>query len=422
MKTYRYEKSEALRERALAVIPSGTPGHLRHTEMEPDGAYPWYAVSGKGSRFTDLDGNEFIDYVCAFGPSVLGYCHPGVTEAVEKQLRLGNALSQPTPNVVELAEELTDLVTAADWAFFCKNGTDVTRMAALVSRAATGRSKVILISGGYHGTATWMQQADNPGVRKSDLEDVIYVEWNDLDQLRSVIAENEGEIAAFMAAPYWQPLFGDDVMPAEGYWQTVRDLCTRNGIVLVVDDVRCGFRLDLRGSSEYFGFTPDLTCFSKAIANGHSLSALVGLESLKETAASVNSIGTFWYEATSFAAALATIRELRRLDAVKLMMDAGTELSKGLTAAAAEHGFEFVSSGAPSLASFRIVTEDGDFGLSSQWSGECTRRGAYIFAPHNHFMTTAHTPEDIARTVEIASEAFAVVAERQTGRPAAAAE
>lgn len=413
METFRYDKSDALFRRALSVIPNGTPGHLSHNWLTPADAYPSYAVSGSGARFTDLDGNVFIDYLCAFGPMILGYSHPAVTAAAAAQLSQATVLSQPTPNVVELAEELTGLVAAADWAFFCKNGADVTALAVLVARAATGRKKIVLINGGYHGTAAWMQPSGNPGVLASDVASVLYVDWNDIEGLRAVIAEHSGDIAGFMAAPYYQPLWADDVLPADGYWQTVRDICDREGIVLIVDDVRCGFRLDLRGSSEYFGFRPDLTCLSKAIANGHPLSALVGVDSLRETISSVAAIGTFWYEATAFAASLATIRELKRIDAPSFIMARGEQLAKGIHAAAAEHGYQMVISGAASMPSFRIAGDDDEkIALTTQWSGECTRRGAYLAAFHNQFLSAAHTDEDLDRTAEIASDAFAELRRR----------
>jgi glutamate-1-semialdehyde 2,1-aminomutase len=413
MDTFRYGKSEALFNRALAVIPAGIPGHLSHTWLTPAGAYPSYAVSGRGARFTDVDGNEFIDYLCAFGPMILGYSHPLVTRAAAQQLVLATVLSQPPPNVVELAEELVATVTAADWAFFCKNGADVTALATVVARAATGRKKIVLVNGGYHGTAAWMQAGGSPGVLPSDVSNVLHVDWNDVDGFAALVAEHAGDIAGFMAAPYFQPLWADDVMPAEGYWQSIQEICRREGIVLIIDDVRCGFRLDLRGSSEYFGFTPDLVCLSKAIANGHPLSALVGSDALKDAISSVAAIGTFWYEATSFAASLATLRELKRLDAPSLIAAKGEQLAKGIHAAAAEHGYEMVVTGAPAMPSFRIAGDEADkIPLSTDWSGECTRRGAYLAAFHNQFLSTAHTDEDINRTAEIASDAFAELRRR----------
>jgi glutamate-1-semialdehyde 2,1-aminomutase len=413
METFDFSESRALFARAERVIPTGIPGHLSPRWFNPPEAYPNFAVSATGARFTDVDGNEFVDYICAFGPMILGYNHPKVTEAAVAQMRKSTVLSSATPNVIDLAEELVDMITIADWAFFCKNGADVTALATVVARAATGRKKIVLINGGYHGTAAWMQHAGNPGVLDDDVKNVIGVDWNDVEGFRKIVADNKGDIAGFMAAPYYMPLWADDELPADGYWEAIEGICRAEGIVLIIDDVRCGFRLDLRGSNEYFGFKPDLICFSKAIANGHPLSALVGTDAMKDAVSSVGAVGTFWYEASAFAASLATLHELKELDAARLIIAKGEQWAKQIHAAAADSGYELAITGVPSLPSVRIVGDDAEMmPLSTEWSAECTRRGAYLAAFHNGFLTAAHTDDDISLTAEIASDAFAALRTR----------
>lgn len=413
MNTFQYQKGQALFERAKAVIPTGIPGHLSRRNLNFPDAFPAYGASARGARFTDVDGNEFIDYVCAYGPVILGYNDETVTEAAVAQLRQFTVMSAVPANMVDLAELLVDTVTAADWAFFCKNGADVTALAVLVARAATGRKKVVLVDGGYHGSAPWMQPANSAGVLEDDVRNVIYIPWNDVQAFQRVVDENPRDIAAFMAAPYYQPLFGDDVLPEDGYWPSIQAICNKEGIVLVTDDVRCGFRLDLRGSNEYFGYKPDLICFSKAIANGYPLSALVGKESMKEAIASVRAVGTFWYEATAFAAAVATLTKLRETDAAATVLEKGARVTSALRRAAREQGFELALTGAPSMFTVRIEGDDSRLTLTSEWSAECVKRGAYILTHHNNFVTLAHSDEDIARTAEIAGEAFAALGRRR---------
>ncbi|HPA73315.1 MAG TPA: aminotransferase class III-fold pyridoxal phosphate-dependent enzyme, partial [Spirochaetota bacterium] len=281
MKTYSYKKSQELFRKATKVIPCGIYGHFSPAPLVPPTDYPFYAARAKGAKFWDIDGNEFVDYMCAYGPMVLGYAHPKVEEAARRANMSGSTLSAPGPVMVELAEYLVDMVTIANWAFFAKNGGDVTNYAIMVARSATGRRKVVMFSGGYHGVQPWMQAPGHHGVQEEDYRDIIRIHWNRFEELEKAVSENPGQIAALISTPYHHPTFVDNEMPAEGFWKKVEALCKKEGIVLILDDVRCGFRLDLRGSNEFFGFKPDLICFCKAIGNGHPISALVGTEALK---------------------------------------------------------------------------------------------------------------------------------------------
>ncbi|MFO8048542.1 MAG: aminotransferase class III-fold pyridoxal phosphate-dependent enzyme [Desulfosudaceae bacterium] len=409
MKTYTYERSRALFERAVRVIPCGIYGHFSPAPLIPPEDYPFYAEKAEGTRFTDVDGNEFIDYMCAYGPMILGYNNEAVDKAARAQHDKGNCLSAPAPVMVDLAEKLVETITAADWAFFAKNGNDVTTYALMTARQATGRKKIILVKGGYHGVAPWTQGFGHHGILEEDGRHIIRVPWNDVAALEAVISRYPDDIAGFMATPYHHPTFADNEMPADGYWQQVETLCRKNGIVLMVDDIRCGFRLDIRGSHRYFGFTPDLVCFCKAIANGYPISALVGADALKNEAAKVFYTGSYWFSAVPMAAALATIEELRRVDAVAAMLSYGERLRDGLVAAAGKHGFNLKVTGHPSMPYLRL-TDDPSLMLHQKWCAECTRRGAFFTSHHNWFVSAAHTDQDLELTLQIADDAFADVA------------
>ncbi len=169
------------------------------------------------SYFWDVDGNRFIDYMCAYGPNVLGYNDQDVEAAVEKQMKRGNCISAPSTAMIDFADLLVDTVEMADWVFFRQNGGDVTNFATLIARAATGRKKTILIKGGLSwGVAPWMQQLGYPGIIEEDVANNIYVDWNDFEQVERVVRENPGEIACFMATPYHHSIFTDNELPEEG--------------------------------------------------------------------------------------------------------------------------------------------------------------------------------------------------------------
>lgn len=405
MKTYEYPESQALFDRAVKVIPCGIYGHFSPAACVPAPAYPFFSQRAAGARFWDVDGNEFVDYMCAYGPMVLGYGHPKVDAAYAAQMKLGDTVTCAPRAMVELAEFMTDLIPMADWAFFAKNGADLTNYATMIARYATGRKKIVAIRGGYHGTAGWMQPFGHPGVIDDDQQHVIRIPWNDYAALERVVGENRGAIACFIATPYHHPVFADSELPADGYWRKVEQLLRKEGIVIVIDDVRTGFRLDVRGSHEYFGFKPDLVCFCKAIANGYPISALVGTDALKSDAAKVFYTGSYWFSAGPMAAALACLRELKEIDAPRVMLEKGKKLCDGMVAIAAKYGHQLKVTGAASMPYLRLV--DGDsLMLHQDFCAECTKRGAYFTSHHNWFLSVAHTDEDIQRTWDIVDDAF----------------
>jgi len=408
-----YDKSRETFARAMKVIPSGIYGHLGPAEgcYTPVEAFPFFSSRAEGTYVWDLDGNKFIDYMCAYGPNVLGYNDPDVDAAAAAQRALGDCTTLPSTKMIEFAELLVDTVASADWAFFAKNGNDVTTLAVMTARAYTHRKKIVFFKGYYHGVSPWTQKIDYSGVLPEDVMHNIYVDWNDLDGLRKVFKDNAGQIAAVISQPYMHGNFADNVMPAEGFWQEVRKMCTENGTVLVVDDVRAGFRLDIAGSDHYFGFEADLICFCKALANGYNVSALCGKNFLKNTVSGMSYTGSYWLSAVPFAAGIACINKMKRLDMPRTLIEKGEKLKSGLIAAANRNGFDLRVTGAPSLFYLRIA-DDPTLMLHQEWIAECVKRGVFFANHHNHFINAALTDADIAETVDIAEEAFEVVRKR----------
>ena len=406
-----YEKSREWFDRATKVIPSGVYGHLGPAEgcFIPVSSFPLMGDRAKGSYFWDVDGNRFIDYMCAYGPNVLGYNDPDVDAAALEQAKKGNCMTSPSYKMVELAELMVDTVNCADWAFFAKNGNDVTTAAIMAARAATHRKKIIFVNGFYHGVAPWTQKIDYPGVLPEDVANNLYVDWNDFEQLEKTVAENEGEVAAFISTPYLHGNFADNVLPADGYWQKVRKLCTEKGIVLIVDDVRAGFRLDLAGSDHFYGIEADMICFCKAIANGWNVSCLCGKDFLKSAVSSLSYTGSYWMSAIPFAAGIACINKMKELNLPVLLREKALKVTGALKAAAENNGFDLRVSGEPALFYLRIANDDSLM-LHQEWIAEMVKRGVFMTSHHNHFLNASLTDEDIKQTAEIADEAFKAVA------------
>ncbi|MDR2553136.1 MAG: aminotransferase class III-fold pyridoxal phosphate-dependent enzyme [Treponema sp.] len=412
---YNYEKSAAAFKRALKVIPSGIYGHQGPAEgcFVPVAAFPFFSERAKGAYFWDVDGNRFVDYMCAYGPNVLGYNDDEVDEAAAQQRAKGDCVTAPSSAMIDFADLLVDTVACADWAFFAKNGGDVTTLAVIAARAHTRRKKIVFFKGYYHGVAPWTQKIDYPGILEEDVANNIYVPWNDYDKLAEVFAHNKGEIAAVISQPYLHGNFADNVLPAEGFWQKVRALCDDAGSVLIIDDVRAGFRLDLAGSDHYFGFKADLICFCKALANGYNVSALCGQEFLRNTVSGLTYTGSYWLSAVPFAAGLACINKMKRLDLPRLLREKGSKLREGLIDTAKKHGHDLRVTGESALFYLRLADDDHggapSLMLHQRWIAEMVKRGVYLTNHHNHFINAALSDEDIATTVAVADEAFAAL-------------
>jgi glutamate-1-semialdehyde 2,1-aminomutase len=273
------------------------------------GSYPIFLARGKGCRIWDVDGNEYIDFMCSYGPIVLGHRHPKVEEAVRAQQEQVDCQNLPSERWVELAELLVDITPAADWAVFAKNGSDATSWAIGVARVHTGRSKVIMAEGAYHGSHPWCTP-NAAGTTEGERADTLTFKYNDLEDLLQVVGDNRGEVAAIILCPFRHDVFHNEEMPGPGFHKGVRELCDEEGIVLVLDDVRAGFRLHMGGSGEVLGLRPDLICYSKAFANGYA-SVGLGREELRPAAQQVYLTGSFFFAAASMQPPSATINALR---------------------------------------------------------------------------------------------------------------
>src|SRR5579862_4096146 len=322
-----HEVDRQLRERARAVIPGGMYGH-QNTGPLPD-AYPQFMRGGRGARVWDVDGNEYVDLMCSYGPVVLGHQHPAVEAAAAAQAELGDCQNGPSPVMVDLAELLTQTVRHADWAILAKNGTDATTMCCTIARAQTGRSKILVATGAYHGAAPWCTPRP-AGVTAADHANLGYYTFNDLASVRQAAAEAGDDLAGILVSPFKHDAGYDQELVDPAFARGLRELCDRAGAALILDDVRCGFRLHLGSSWEPLGVDPDLSAWSKAIANGRALAAVLGHDAFRDGATDIFVTGSFWFSAVPMAAAVATITALKAEHAVETMHRMGTQLRDGI--------------------------------------------------------------------------------------------
>ena len=403
-------ESEALLARAQRVVPGGVYGH-QSPRMVVAGAHPYFFERADGSRVWDVDGNEYIDLMCSYGPIVLGHRHPKVEAAVREQMLRGDCFNAPTRLWVELAERLVDITPFADWAAFAKNGSDVCTWAVEVAREFTGRRKVVKAEGAYHGAHAWCTPAP-AGVTPEDTAHVLTFQYNDLDGLHAVVDAHADDVAAIIVSPFRHDAFHDQELPVEGFLPGIRRLCDQRGIVLILDDVRAGFRLHLGGSGERFGVRPDLACYAKALANGYPLSACLGREPLKAAAERVYFTGSYFTSAVPMAAALACLEELETCGGIAHMERMGLLLQRGMEAQAASHKIGIVYSGPPALP-FMSFKDDVKFAHSRRFAAACAEGGVYLAPYHNWFVSAAHTEGDMARVLEVTDEAFARLARQR---------
>ncbi|OGV26274.1 MAG: aminotransferase class III [Legionellales bacterium RIFCSPHIGHO2_12_FULL_37_14] len=401
--TNKFIKSSELFQRAQQVIPCGIYGHATPALMVA-GKFPYYTKEAKGSRYFDVDNNEYIDWMCGYGPVILGHQHPIVEAAAFKSQRKVLCSNHPTEIMIELAEYLVNLVDFASWAIFGKNGSDMTTWAIQVAREYTKRKKILKVKGSYHGIDPWC----TPGHAGLIPEDRVHIHefiWNSLNSFEDQVKKYRNEIAAVILTPFHHPPFANSELPQAGFLSGIEKICLQEGIVFILDDVRAGFRLNHRGSHRYFNFTPDLICFCKAIANGHPLSATLGRKELRIAASRVFLTGSYWNSQVPMAAALACLKTLEKHAATTKMAATGTQLMQGLVKLAQEYGFKATASG-PAALPFLTFDNDTDLHLQQQFCSQMIAQGVFLHPHHNWFVSDAHTKKDVTETLNSAKLVF----------------
>lgn len=399
----------ALRTRAARLIPGGMTGHLNAAYLPP--SYPQFFARGDGCRLWDVDGRETIDFMCSWGPNLLGHHHPEVEAAAARQRALGDCLNGPTPLFVELAEALVARIAHADWVMFQKNGTDATTVCLTIARAATGKRKVLVASKAYHGSAPWCTPSP-AGVTAEDRAHLITFNYNDIASLEAAADAAGNDLAGVMVSAFKHDIGTDLELPTREFAHRVRALCNAKGAALMLDEVRAGYRLHAAGSWEPLGIKPDLSAWSKAIANGHALAAVAGADALRDAATRIFTTGSFWAGAVAMAAALATMDVADRgIDGglVAHLERMGQRLRHGIAEQARAHGIGIRQSG-PVQMPLILFDDDPGYEKGNAFCAAALQRGVYLHPRHNMFLCAAHGEREIDRALEATEGAFGVVA------------
>ena len=418
-------KSAKLYARAKTVIPGGTCSSGRNLD------YPFFIDRGKGSRIWDVDGNEFIDYVCAWGPLTLGHAPDCVNDAIRGQLDKG--LQHGGTGIeleYELASLLIDLVPSVEQVRFGTSGSEVVHIALRLARAFTGKEKVVKFEGHFHGTISDIYQSVYPtapygpdhapytrrsvdGQPRSDEDNVIVQPFNYLDVVEATLKERGHEIAAVIVEPVGA--YSGVQPPAQGFLEGLRRITSENDVLLIFDEVVTGFRMAIGGAQEYFGVTPDLTVMAKGFGCGVPIAAFGGRRDIMDKIAdgSMPHYGTYNGNAMCLAGALAGLRELSKDNAaaIRSMHDQGSKLRHGFNAMFDKYDAPLFAHGVDPI--FTVVGQEKkelctnyrdyegrDYDCARRWRDAMFDAGSWSIYRGSFVLSAAHTDEDIDSTLE----------------------
>jgi len=426
-----HDRSHEVFQRSLRYLAGGVDSPVR--AFRAVGGEPVVIACGEGPHVYDVDGNRYIDYVCSWGPLILGHAHPAVVEAVRKAAERGTSYGAPTEAEADLAQLIVEAMPSIELLRFVNSGTEATMSALRLARAFTGRDKVVKFEGCYHGHADGLLvQAgsgvatlglpDSPGVPASYAQETLVARYNDLKSVETIFDRHGDDIAAVIV----EPVAGNMgvVPPQPGFLEALREMTRRAGALLVFDEVITGFRVAYGGAQSLYAVTPDLTCLGKIIGGGLPVGAYGGRREIMEMLAPngpVYQAGTLSGNPLAMAAGLATLRELQspgfyeRLDALS------AKLVESVARAAKRAGVSlwlnrvgsmrtpfFVDAPVTDYASARRA----DTKLYARFFHAMLERGVYL-APSQFeavFMSSAHTEVEIDATVAAAEASFAELA------------
>ncbi len=403
----KLDKSMAMFAEAQTLVPGGVAG-IRRPYNFVQGEYPIFFDNGKGGRVTDVDGNEYIDYLCAYGPIILGYREEEVDNAVFEQIRSKGfcfSLTQEKQN--ELVYKLREVIPCCEMAALVKTGSDATTIAIRVARAYTGKTKIARC--GYHGWHDWCVEVKG-GIPQKLYEDIYEFHYNDLEELEEILKTNKDDMAGIIVTPVGHPLAAEVQMPKPGYLEGVRALADKYGALLIFDEIRSGFRCSIGGAQKHFGVTPDLSTFGKAMANGYAIAALVGKEEfMKVMADKVFLSSTFFPNSDSIVAALKTIEILQRDNVLDVIAAKGNKFAADVQKVVDESGIDAAFSGAPWMPFITFNKDETGLykKLRNEFYTQLIRRKVFLQPYHHGYICYRHTDEDLAYTVQAIKESFA---------------
>ena len=404
----KLEKTFSEYERAKEVIPGAVLG-IRRPYNFVAGEFPIFFESGKGGKVKDIDGNEYIDYLCAYGPIILGNREEEVDNAVIKQIQEKGfcfSLTQTYQN--ELAEKMNELIPCAEMSLFVATGSDATTCATRLARSYTGREKILRC--GYHGWHDWCVEVKG-GVPEKLYEDVHEFEYNKLESLEKLLIEHGDKTAAVIITPFGHPLAARMEEPKPGFLEGVKELAHKYGAVLIFDEIRTGFRVSMGGAQQYYGVTPDMAVFGKAMANGYPIGAVTGKsEIMKEGEKNVFISSTFFPNSLSYVAALKTIEIMQRDNVLETIWEKGRYFMDGIQKQLDKHKVATNLNGIPPMMFITFdKNESGSYKAKRKdFYTQLIRRKVFLQPYHHGYICYRHTTEDMDYTINAIGEALGI--------------
>lgn len=398
----KFKKSNELFRRVAKMIPLATQTFSKSYLIHVKGQAPLFIEKGKGSHVWDIDGNEYVDFINALLPVVLGYQYPAVDSAIKNQLRKGIIFSMASPLEYELAQLLVKHIPCAEMVRYGKNGSDVTTGAIRVARAVTGRDHVAVC--GYHGWHDWYigTTTRNLGVPQSTRKLTHKFEYNNLESLEKIFKKNKGGVAAVILEPM------NYSEPENNFLEKVKELTHKNGAILIFDEVITGFRYSLGGAQKLFGVVPDLATFGKSMANGMPISSLVGKGKYMKIIDEIFYSFTNGGEALSLVAAIATIKEMEKKKVIEYLWEKGQYIIDETNKIIKLCGLEEVIKlkGKPCWSLMFVYPANGyaELEIKSYIQQEMIQEGFLWCAQHN--MSFSHSQKDIDSLLEAYRKVF----------------
>ena len=405
-------KSLAMYEEACGLVPGGVLGARKPTDFIK-GEYPIFLDTGQGGRLIDVDGNEFIDYLCGYGPIILGYREPEVDEAVYAQIKDKGfcfTLTQKYQNL--LAKKVIELVPSAEMCVFLKTGSDGTSAAIRIARAHTGKLKVMRC--GYHGWHDWCVEMKG-GIPKKFFEDVFEFPYNNLSRLEELMAAHGNDTAAIIMTPFGHPNHQKMQTPKPGFPEGVKELAHRYGAVLIYDEIRTGFRISMGGAQKYYGVSPDISVLGKAIANGYPISVVTGKKDIMMAAADRLFISsTFFPNSDAFVAALKTIEILERDKVLENIWEKGEFFMKSIQALIDKYDVGAELTGIPPM--FYVTFAKDEKGLyknkRTDFYTQLIRKGFFFTPFHHAYISYRHSKDDLELTLKAIDETLSFISQK----------
>lgn len=379
-----------------------TRGDVLPNDANGATTFPRYMSRAQGAYVWDVDGNRYVDFLLGYGPVILGHAHPGITQAVAKELGDGHCIAPLwSTRQVQLSELIRSVIPGAERTLLLKTGSDATSAAVRVARIHTGRDKVV--RWGYNGWHDWSVEQSS-GVPSSTRAQTLLFEYGDPGSLRDLFRDYPTQVACVLMMPF------EYETTTASYLAEIRLIAHEHGALFILDEMRSGFRMALGGAQEFFSVQADLVCLGKAMANGYSISALTGRADVLNCLSRTKVSSTYFANPADMVAALTTIQIVRDTDALHRVWALGSLLQEGLRVLVEEAQVPAEVVGYPPMPFLRFLLSDPDTQLEMirTFFTETTRRGVLLHPNHQWFLSAAHTEADIEFTLDACRQALAV--------------